>query len=343
MSAASNERPLSLVVVGLSFGRHILARLKMEPGADRFKLAGVSDLRANVLAEIAAQYGVKAYASLDEVLGDKSIEVVGLYTPPTGRAKLLRQILRAGKDVMTTKPFELDAAEAEDVLRVAQRLGRVVHLNSPGPEPSADLAQVEAWAKEFDLGRLVSARGEVWISYNEKADGSWLDDPMLCPGGAMMRLGIYLINDIVHLASPIGEIHLTGSRVRTERPTLDNALLTVSGAGGCLASVYASFCVDDGDKYANGLSLNYERGSIYRNIGATERSAKPDSSRLSLVMREGDTRRVVVEKTFDECSGNYQWGKLYRAVVGKESIGDGYVRKIVEGVRVLEAMRGFQV
>jgi predicted dehydrogenase len=333
------DRRLSLVVVGLSFGRHILDRLKREPGAEKFELAGVSDLRAEVLAEMAAKHGVKAYASLDDVLADPSIEVVGLFTPPTGRAKLLRKILRAGKDVMTTKPFELDAAEADDVLREAQRLGRVVHLNSPGPEPSADLAQIEAWAKEFDLGRLVSARGEVWISYNEKADGSWLDDPLLCPGGAMMRLGIYLINDIVHLAGPIGEIHLTGSRVRTGRPTLDNALLTMLGVGGCLASVYASFCVDDGDKYANGLSLNYERGSIYRNIGATERSAKPDSSRLSLVMREGDMRRVVAEKTFEECSGNYQWGALHRAVMDKSSISDEYIAKIGEGVRVLEAMR----
>ena len=339
MSVAMDRR-LSLVVVGLSFGRHLLEWMKAAPGAERFKLAGVSDLRADVLAEMAAKHGVKAYASLDEVLADRSIEVVGLFTPPTGRAKLLRKILRAGKDVMTTKPFELDSAEADDVLREAQRLGRVVHLNSPSPEPSADLAEIEAWAKEFDLGRLVSARGEVWISYNEKADGSWLDDPLLCPGGAMMRLGIYLINDIVHLAGPIGEIHLTGSRVRTGRPTLDNALLTMSGAGGCVASVYASFCVDDGDKYANGLSLNYERGSIYRNIGATERPAKADSSRLSLVMREGDVRRVVAEKTFEECSGNYQWGNLYRAVGGKESITEGYREKIVEGVRVLEGMKG---
>jgi predicted dehydrogenase len=341
MSASSSDRPLSLAVVGLSFGRHILDWMKTAPGADRFKLAAVSDLRPNVANEIAVQHGVKAYASLDEVLADKSIEVVGLYTPPSGRAKLLRQILRAGKDVMTTKPFELDAAEAEDVLHEAQRLGRVVHLNSPSPEPSHDLAQMEAWAKEFDLGRLVSARGEVWISYNEKADGSWLDDPQLCPGGAMMRLGIYLINDIVHLIGPVEQINLVSSRVRTGRPTPDNALLTMVGASGCVVSVYASFCIDDGERYANGLSLNYERGSIYRNIGATERGAKPDSAKLSLVMHEGESRRVVAERTFDECSGIYQWENLYRAIVNEESISDNYIHKILEGVKVLEAMRGF--
>jgi predicted dehydrogenase len=276
-------------------------------------------------------------------LEDDSIAVVGLYTQPNGRAKLLREILRAGKDVMTTKPFELDAEEAEDILREAQSLGRVIHLNSPCPEPTLDLAQIQAWVQEFNLGRLVGARGEVWAPYLEKADGSWMDDPMLCPGGAMMRLGIYLINDIIRLAGPVDQVNLVGSRVRTGRPTPDNALLTMSCASGCMASVYASFCVDDGDRYSNGLTLNYEQGTIYRNIGPVGAIPKSEHANLSLVMRNGDQRRIVAENSFNEYSGIYQWEKFYRAIVKRESISDGYIQKIVEGVKVLEAMRGMAV
>ena len=72
--------------------------------------------------------------------------------------------------------------------------------------------------------------------------------PLTLAGGAMMRLGIYLINDIIQLAGPLEQVSLIGSRVRTGRPTFDNAMLTMSCASGCLASVYASFCVDDGDR-----------------------------------------------------------------------------------------------
>jgi predicted dehydrogenase len=343
MSVIQSNSPLSLAVVGLSFGKYILGSHESPLTSNLFKLEAVSDLREKLTAETAAEYGVKAYASIDQILQDDSIAVVGLYTQPHGRAKLIREIIRAGKDVMTTKPFELDAEEAEDVLREAQSLGRVVHLNSPGPEPTMDLFQIQTWADDFDLGRLVSARGEIWAPYAEKADGSWMDDLALCPGGAMMRLGIYLINDIIHLAGALDQMNLVGSRVRTGRPTFDNALLTMSCASGCLASVYASFCVDDGDRYSNGLTLNYERGTIYRNVGPVSTASKSEAAQLSVVMRAGESRQVMAQKTSEEYSGVYQWENFYRAIVKQESIGDSYIQKIVEGVRVLEAMRGSTV
>ncbi len=340
---ASPNRPLSLGVVGLAFGRHILGSLRFPPVSNLFKLAAVSDLRENLAREVGAEFGVNSYTSMDEMLRSEEIDVVALYTQPAGRAKLLREILRAGKDVMTTKPFELEADEAEDILREAQSLGRVIHLNSPSPDLTLDLHQIQTWADEHELGRLISARGEVWAPYREKADGSWMDDPMLCPGGVMMRLGIYLANDIIQLAGPVENVNLIGSRIRTGRPTPDNALLTMSFASGCIGSIFASFCVDDGDRYSNGLTLNYEQGTIYRNVGPAEGPLKSANSNLSLVMRDGDKSRVVAEKSFNEYSGVYQWEALHRAVTEGESISDGYIQRVVEGVKVLEAMRGSAV
>jgi DUF971 family protein len=60
-------------------------------------------------------------------------------------------------------------------------------------------------------------------------------------------------------------------------------------------------------------------------------------------MREGESRRIMAEKSFTEYSGIYQWKNFYRAVVNQESISDSYIQKIVEGVKVLEAMRGLTV
>ena len=340
MIAPLNPSPLPLAIVGLSFGRHVLDLLQQSPAARLFKLVAVCDLQEKLAREVAAQYNVKAYTSFEDVLQDESIAVVGLYTQPSGRAKLIHKIINAGKDVMTTKPFELDVEAAEAVLLEAQSLGRVIHLNSPGPEPTRDLLQIRSWAEEFDLGRLVSARGEIWAPYFEKADGSWMDDPLLCPGGAMMRLGIYLINDIVHLAGSVDQVTLTGTRVRTGRPTPDNALLTMTFASGCLASVYASFCVDDGDRYANGLSLQYERGSIYRNIGTPKDLPKSEKASLTLVMRDGEVRKIMEEKCLSDVFAVYQWEAFHRAVLQHKPIDGAYAAKILEGVKVLEAMRG---
>jgi predicted dehydrogenase len=330
---------LPIAIVGLSFGKAVLTYLQKTPANQFFELAGVCDLRPNVAAEVSAQYGVKNYSSLEEVIQDPAIAVVGLFTGPQGRARLIDQILEAGKDILTTKPFELDADEAKRVLRKAQKLGRIIYTNSPSPKSTLDITQIEEWRDEFDLGRLISARGEVWASYFEKADGSWMDDPAACPGGVMMRLGIYLINDILRLSGSVVDIQFTGARIRTGRPTADNALLTLQLGGGAIATVFASFCVDDGDVYANGLTLNYERGTIYRNIGEHRANSKKISSNLSLIMRGADGRKVVAEAAFEEISGDYQWAVLHRAITQREPLSDSYIECVVKGIKVLQFLR----
>ena len=52
----------------------------------------------------------------------------------------------------------------------------------------------------------------------------------------MLRLGIYLVNDIISLAGPIEHTSFHGTRVRTGRPTPDNALLSMTCASGCVVS-----------------------------------------------------------------------------------------------------------
>lgn len=330
---------IPIAVVGLSFGKYILKCLKEKPARDLFRLVAVCDVRQEVADEVGEELGVRVFYSLEDLLRDTEIQVVGLFTGPAGRAELIRQIIHSGRDVLTTKPFELNYTDTEIILNEARSLERVIHLNSPSPEPTEELAQIHRWREENDLGRLVAARADVWVSYFEQSDGSWMDDPRNCPGGPMMRLGIYLINDLVSLAGTPEEILLRTSRMRTGRPTADNAILTMTFASGCLGSIYASFCVEDGDHYSNGMSLQFERGSIYRNIGVARNQTGFDKSLVSLVRRGPAGHRIVEDRAFGECSGVYQWQALYDAVQGGESISREYMDNILAGVKVIEAMR----
>src|SRR5262249_4882665 len=150
--------------------------------------------------------GVRTYESLDEILADPVIPAVGLYTGPSRRADLLRKIIRAGKHVMTTKPFELDPHAALEVMQEARSRGCIVHLNSPAPVMPLDVSQIKQWQTEFRLGEPVACRADVWAGYREKADGSWCDDPELCPVAPIFRLGIYLINDLLEIFGPADEV-----------------------------------------------------------------------------------------------------------------------------------------
>lgn len=331
---------VSIAIVGLSFGRGIAEQLLQSPASSRFVLKGVCDLRQEVAEACARDFGVAVYRSLEELLGDPGVEAIGLFTRPHDRGTLMRQILAAGKHIVTTKPFELDSSEAASALERARHSGRIIHLNSPGPELTPDMEQIERWRSEFELGRLVSARGEVWASYFENADGSWMDDPYHCPAGPMMRLGIYLINDIVRIAGPILSAHVQTSHIRTGRPTPDNAMLAFTCESGCLASVYASFCVEDGDRYSNGLTLNFERGSIYRNIGKERHPPGEGKVHLSLIVQgRNGHRRVADERVFDDCLGVYQWDAFYKAIRERQPMAADYGSCILEGVRLLETLR----
>lgn len=99
---------LNIVVVGLRFGAHIVDGLMKESAkGSRVRLAGVCDADPARLESVATKCGLARYGSLDEVLADGSVQAVGLFTGPVGRAALLRRIIKAGKDVMTTKPLRI--------------------------------------------------------------------------------------------------------------------------------------------------------------------------------------------------------------------------------------------
>jgi predicted dehydrogenase len=134
------------------------------------RLAGVRDLDQELAAAFARQAGVAHYADLAAVPADPDVQPVALFTGPAGRAGLIRQAVRVGKHVLTTKPFELDPGAAREVLAEAQRLGRVVQLNSPSPVVPEALAQIAQCRDTLDLGRPVGAAGGVWAVYQATPD-----------------------------------------------------------------------------------------------------------------------------------------------------------------------------
>jgi predicted dehydrogenase len=249
---------------------------------------------------------------------------------------LLRKIIRAGKDVMTTKPFERDSAAAREILAEAAQSGRVIHLNSPSPRLPDDLATIRSWQKKYDLGRAVAVQASAWVRYNEVATGNWYDDPALCPSAPIFRIGIYLINDAVEFLGEAEEVQVLTSRLFTKRPTPDHAQLSIKFRNGGLASILASFCVGDGDPYRNSLTLNFERGTVYRNAGPEGRGG--GECKLSLVVPSEPGCTVAESTQIYGVSGEYQWEDFHRAVKAGEVTSVEFAEKLCSSLKVVEAM-----
>jgi predicted dehydrogenase len=312
-------KQLRVGLVGLGFGlRCMRGLMRTASGAALLDIRAVCDVRPRRLQEAARAFQARACGDVEELLSDPEIEAVVLFTGPAGRAELIRRIIRAGKHVMTTKPFELDAAEALCVLREAERLGRVVHMNSPSPHLRDHLRQITAWQRSYDLGRPVAAQFQTCCAYRESADGTWYDDADLCPVAPIFRLGIYAINDVLHFLPDPEEVQVMHSRICTGRPTPDHAQLGIRFRGGELATILASFCIDTGLPYPDRLTLSFERGCVYRNATPAAAATKAELQlearpRRATGVRRAHVPRSAVQRAYVVSMGNVLPGRARRS------------------------------
>jgi len=329
---------IAIAMVGLNWGDTIIREQILDgPASGYFRLAAVCSQEKDRVDACARAYGVRGYCSLDELLADAEIPAVCLMTGPFGRAALIRKLIEAGKHVMTTKPLEVDPEAALEVLGLAKSLGRVVHLNSPTPLPSADLARILQWRKDLNLGRPVAARADIWSNYRETSDGSWYDDPEKCPVAPIFRLGIYLINDLVRLIGKPVAVSAMSSRLLTGRPTPDNAQISLLFDNGAIANIFSSFCVNDAQWWLSSLTLNHENGTVYRNVGPALNGSPRTHPELSVVVNhEGapQTLRAVAEGSTED----YQWETFHRAILGRPLEGEITPELTVCALRVIRAM-----
>jgi predicted dehydrogenase len=114
-----------VAVIGTSFGCLTHVRALRNAGFDIVALVGRDPAKT---ADRATRFGVPhALTSVDEALSLAEVDAVTIATPPLTHAPLARAAIAAGKHVVCEKPFARDAAEAQELLDLADSAG-VVHL-----------------------------------------------------------------------------------------------------------------------------------------------------------------------------------------------------------------------
>lgn len=328
-------------MVGLGFGQHMIEKhIVSGPGSEYFELAAICDIDAVKLQAKSAEYGVKGYDSLDKLLADDDIQVIGLFTGPVGRAVQIRKIINAGKDVMTTKPFELDSKKAEIILQEIRDKGRIVYMNSPCATLSDDMKIIRDWQEKYNLGRPVAGHHECWYKSVEKVNGSWYDDPKLCPVAPIFRLGIYGINDLVQIFGEPESVQVMETRIFTGRPTPDLARMTIKFKDGSLVDLMDGW-VPQPARGASAMTLYFENGTVFRNPPNDPHSF--DESQVKLCVYSAEGQNKPVETTFiknSQLSSAYQWDVFHQAVTTRKRPENETPDKvIVDSVKVIEAMK----
>lgn len=181
---------VGLLGYGLS-GRYLQAPFfNAHPG---FRVARVMTSRAAELQERFPE--MSPSASVEEVLGDSSINLVAIATPNATHYDLARAALEANKHVLVDKPACPTAAQLKELRDLAAARNRHLFVFQ-NRRWDSDFLTVQQILQGGELGRLVAyeARYDRWKpSPNAKA---WKETPG--PGSGMLYdLGAHLIDQAI--------------------------------------------------------------------------------------------------------------------------------------------------
>ncbi len=169
---------------------------------DTVNVKGIYDIREE-MNEKASKLGLFVYSSVEEIANDPEIDMVTVATPNNFHKDLSIKMLKAGKHVICEKPVTMDAAELEDIIKVANDSGKVfsVHQNRRWDKDYKIIKKILAdktlSEPYFIESRVQGSRGVLhgWRGYKENG------------GGMLLDWGVHLIDQMVFLIdSPVVEV-----------------------------------------------------------------------------------------------------------------------------------------
>jgi predicted dehydrogenase len=172
MSVAS-ERVVVLGQVGLGYwGPNLLRNFTDLPGC---QVKRCCDIQPAALERAQKPYPeVRISQSYEDILCDDCIDAVVIATPAETHYELTRQALEAGKDVFCEKPLALTYAQGAELVRLAERQGRILmvgHVMEYHPGivrllelvRSGELGKVQyIYSNRLNLGKVRREENILW-------------------------------------------------------------------------------------------------------------------------------------------------------------------------------------
>jgi len=221
------DHAIETLVVGYGYwGPNIVRNVSERP---EFNLRAVCECDERRAEECQARFpGTMCEPSLDAALADPSIEAVAVATPPHTHYEVVRKALEAGKHVLVEKPLARTAAEAAELMVLAEELELVLlpghtFLYSP---PVMKIRNLIRDGVIGDVHFVTSSRMNL---------GKYQRD------GVVLDLAPHDLAILLHwLDLPLVEVTASGCSIHQDG-VHETAFLTLSFEGGIQANVQVSW------------------------------------------------------------------------------------------------------
>ncbi len=216
---------LRVGVVGVgSFGRNH-ARVYRElqsDSAQNVQLTGVVDSDFARAQAVASEFGTQAFHSVSELI-EAGVQAVSVAVPTAAHLEVARHLMERGADVLIEKPLAATVTQADEIIALAQRHGRIAqagHLERFNPAVRATLPLLTQ-PMFFEVHRLS------------------IFTPRSLDVDVVLDLMIHDIDIVLTFAkSPVTEIRAVGLPILSSKTDIANVRMEFES--GCVANFTAS-------------------------------------------------------------------------------------------------------
>jgi predicted dehydrogenase len=187
------------------------------------EFVGIVDFDHARAVAVAAEFGTRAFATIDELLREAKPDAASVAVPTVEHLNVARKLMEAGVDVLIEKPLAPSLSEADELIRLAQRtnrIGMVGHLERFNPAVRATIPLLTQ-PMFFEVHRLS------------------IFTPRSLDVDVVLDLMIHDLDVVLSFVdSPVKEVRAVGLPILTEKVDIANVRLEFDS--GCVANFTAS-------------------------------------------------------------------------------------------------------
>lgn len=256
---------LRTVIVGCgNVAKRYAEQIKSYPEVE---LLGFSDMLPDRAEQFAQEYGGRAYATLEAVLADETVDLVVNLTIHHAHVEVITRCLEAGKHVHTEKPLALKYEDARKLVELAET--KQVRFSSA---PITYLGEAHQTAmKTIRDGKL----GPIRLIYAEVNHGrieAWHPNPEpFYAVGPLWDVGIYPVTAVTAALGRAESVRAWAHALYPDRVTKEGRPFTITTpdcyiaeiklACGAICRLTANFYAKS--RQAGGIEYTGDAGSLY--------------------------------------------------------------------------------